>query len=359
MELQLNALLDFCREPMLTLEGSTVSHMNTAAKALFPTLATGSSAAAVLPDYILFDTAEKSVTAALLGGKDFTVYSAHIYDTRILSFSPERKADRSLVSDGLMSVMNSALFNIGLSAHQFEKSGGFAAPEARRYLTLLQHNYHLLVRHLSNLSLAMHLQEKSVLLRPRRCDLAALCRDLVSSVNSLGEGELAALEFSSALPSLEICIDPELIMQMLLNLLSNSLSHCSSGNTVLLRLEKKGDRAILSVDDDGSGIPDNVLQNVFSRYESLIGSNALSEPLSGGLGLGVSRGIAELHGGALIIESKPNRGTSVRIMLPLEQPGSDILEDAQNAPDYVRLDTLLTGLSDVLRATCYECELDN
>ena len=359
MELQLNTMLDFCREPMLALENGTVSHLNTAARALFPKLSPGSSAVGFLPDHILSNDAEQFVTSAVLGGREFTVSVLRSNALRLLSFRAEQAADRTLVSEGLIGTMNASLFNIGLSAHQLEKRSDFAPPEVRQYLSYLRHNYHRLKRTLANLSLAAQFREKSVLLRPRRCDLAALCRELVSMVNSLGDGEFAALAFSSSLPSPEVCVDPELTEHMILNLLSNSFLHAPPDGTVRLGLEEKAGRVILSVDDEGSGIPDNVMQNVFSRYESRIGPDTLTDPLSGGLGLSLARHIAELHGGALIIESKPGRGTSVRVMLPKEQPDCDILEDPHNAASAVSLDLLLTELSDVLGAKCYAAEPNN
>ena len=351
MDDQLIRLLDLCREPMIALQGATVVHVNPAAAAIFSTLTPGASAIGTLPDYLIFDLPEGAVTAVSIGGCEFTVSAARFGGMCLLSLYAERAAETGFVSDGLMNELRSSLFNIDLSARQLARAG--ESGDRQRFLAFLRHNYFRLARQLGNLGSVIQLREGAIPLHPRRLDLAAFCRELTDAVASLCAPELARLVFSTALPSLSACIDRDLIERLLLNLLDNSFRHCTPDGCVTLGLERKGERAILSVDDDGSGIPADVLQNVFRRYESRVRPDTLSRPLSGGLGLAVARGIAELHGGALIIESKPGRGTSVRVMLPLEQPGANILEDTPGSGSGVRLDTLLTELSGTLHASCY------
>jgi signal transduction histidine kinase len=341
---------------MLALDGTELFHLNRAAAALFPRLKPGSSVLGTLPDYLLFDLAEQAASSAVFAEREFIVAAKCFDRFRLLSFSPVRQPDSSFVSDGLLNELRSGLLNVSLSARQIGRGG--TPEELRRGFALLWHSYFQLARQISNLGTATQLREKTIPLRPRRGDLAAFCRELVDALNGFGASELAQLTFSSPLATLNACFDPELVERLLLNLLSNSFQHCPPGSSVCLRLDKKSDRVILSVDDDGSGIPADVLQNVFSRYENRLRPELLSQPLSSGLGLAIARGIAELHGGALIIESKPGRGTSVRVMLPLEQAGAVILEDAPGALADFRFDLLRTELSCVLRADRYESVQD-
>ena len=354
MDDQLKLALELCHEPMLALENGIVLHLNAAAHAEFPELTAGRSAAPYLPEHILFSEAGQAAATAVIKGRSYTATMSRAGTLLLLSLLPTAQSDAGLLSDGVLVGMRSALFNIGLSAQRLSSQQQLM-PEAARHLMLLRHNYHLLLRQLGNLSTALALEEKTAFLRISHIDLVEFCRDLAVSVSGLETGTLAGLEFTTPLTSLCAGVDAEKLTRLLLNLLANSFQSCGSGGIVRLRLTRQGENAVISVDDDGDGIPPEILQNVFSRYNTRLTPESLSRRVSGGLGLSVAKGIAELHGGALVIESRPGIGTSVRVMLPLEQTKSDVLEDQQTFRLY-DLEMLLTELADVLPASCYECE---
>ena len=357
MELELTSILDFCSEPMIALKDGVIVHLNAPAHTLFPTLSTGSPISPLLPQCSLPTDAGQTVTAMQLAGQEIIVRAVHLGDYRLLSFIVECPTTRGLVSEAMMGEVNSALFNISLTAHRLAARSDFSDPDARRSLALLQHSYHRLLRQFSNLDFLLRLSENACSLSSRPCDIIRLCAELTDAVNSLGNGKQPDLVFSSPLNSLYVCIDPTLTERMILNLLSNSFSHCSPESTVRLGLDLHLDRLIISVDDDGCGIPAEVLHNVFTRYENRLRPENLALPQRSGLGLSVARGIASLHGGSLILESRPGRGTSVRIMLPTTQAGHDLLQDAAFEPASLLTHSLLTELSDILSADCYEWEL--
>jgi signal transduction histidine kinase len=80
---------------------------------------------------------------------------------------------------------------------------------------------------------------------------------------------------------------------------------------VLLRAERRGSRASLSVEDDGPGIPAAHLERVFQRFYRVEGAHASGS----GLGLAIARELAERMGGAVTIESSSGR-TVCRLELP-------------------------------------------
>ena len=109
---------------------------------------------------------------------------------------------------------------------------------------------------------------------------------------------------------------------------------------------------ILSVDDSGDGIPQEELSYAFERYKH---EADLTKPQGAGMGLAVVRGIAELHKGAVIIESRgENMGTSVRVMLSLDIPMGTKKMSAQR-PDYDRenLRLILSEMSYCLPLECF------
>lgn len=353
MDKQLETVLELSRDPMLALEDRRIVYANNAAAIALPELKPGRRAAEYLPEQILSGGAGRFVASANVIGKVYTVSGCDSGNTRLLSFVSRSAAEpRGLLSDGLINDLLTTLFNAGLSADRITAAlEETADPSLARFLSLLRHSHFSLQRQLTNLRLAVQLREGSVYFAPRRTDLVARCAALTADVAALVRDSSAVPEFSSQLPELCVWADPQLIEKLLLNLLSNSLAHTPADGEVRVRVQTAGDNAVISVDDTGEGIPPDVLQNVFARYEQQLDGAHLDRGMTAGLGLGVSGGIARLHGGTLVIESREGRGTSVRAMLPLNQPDVELLEGGDSV--YDGMNDILTELSGILSADFY------
>ena len=126
----------------------------------------------------------------------------------------------------------------------------------------------------------------------------------------------------------EIVADERLLKQMLLNVLSNAVKFTDAGGSVTVRTETLGhDRFRIGVIDTGIGMTEEEIRiagEPFGQVES-----AFARKYDGtGLGLPLSRRMAELHGGTLTIESEPGVGTCVTLELPVAQPvRADMDED--------------------------------
>ncbi len=113
--------------------------------------------------------------------------------------------------------------------------------------------------------------------------------------------------FVSEVDDLTILADPDMLSQVLLNLLTNSLSFTESGGTVTVTLRAKGrDRAELRVADDGKGIPAALLPKVFKPYVS-------KRPDGCGIGLAIVKRIVEQSGWEIAVESEVGKGTRFAI----------------------------------------------
>jgi PAS domain S-box-containing protein len=111
--------------------------------------------------------------------------------------------------------------------------------------------------------------------------------------------------------------DPERVTQLLSNLVGNALKFTPAGGRVNVRVQPHvdGGGVMVSVVDTGTGIPADHLPHVFDRFYQVLGNRAGSRH-GAGLGLPISRGIVEAHGGTISIESAPGHGTTVRFTLP-------------------------------------------
>jgi PAS domain S-box-containing protein len=184
-----------------------------------------------------------------------------------------------------------------------------------RYLTRMDRaiaRMEMLVNDLLDIS---RIESGKLALRVERSDLTALARQAV-------EEQVAATDREIALEApdmpLEADVDVDRISQVLANLLSNALKYSPAECPVTLRVEQSGDEVIFCVRDQGGGIPRNQLEHIFDRFYRVPGIEVQNGSVVGlGLGLYISREIAERHGGRVWAESKVGKGSAFYVALPL------------------------------------------
>ena len=144
-------------------------------------------------------------------------------------------------------------------------------------------------------------------------------RDPIQAVvQALSEVALArGIGLESFVPAEPVVLrfDRERIVQLLTNLIGNSLKFTPRGGAVSVRLSDDEERATIEVRDTGAGIPADELPRVFERFYR--GTNTGEARASGsGLGMAIVRSIVEMHDGEIDISSVVGAGTVVRITLP-------------------------------------------
>ncbi|MBO6725723.1 MAG: PAS domain-containing protein [Rhizobiaceae bacterium] len=114
---------------------------------------------------------------------------------------------------------------------------------------------------------------------------------------------------------LKLDADRRSAKQIVINLLSNAVKFTGEGGRVLLRARAVGKTVVLTIEDNGCGIPKDALNKLGRPFEQV--QNQFTKSHDGsGLGLAISRSLAELHGGALKIRSTEGAGTIVSVRLP-------------------------------------------
>lgn len=113
-------------------------------------------------------------------------------------------------------------------------------------------------------------------------------------------------------PTARLWIDKGLMTQVMRNLIKNAIEATSSVDKPKIEVSATtlDDVSLITVTDNGKGIPDNILPNLFQPFTS-------SKRNGSGIGLFVSRQIVRLHGGDLIVRNHPGKGVQVQITLPL------------------------------------------
>jgi two-component system NtrC family sensor kinase len=140
-------------------------------------------------------------------------------------------------------------------------------------------------------------------------DVVQATVDLVRRTNAHKGVELVDVYDASGAP---VCASPNQLKQIFLNLIANARQAMPNGGTVKVDVRQEGSWVIASVTDDGPGIGPAILERIFEPFFT-------TKRLTGGTGLGlsVSLGIAEAHGGSLTASSEPGRGSTFTLRLPV------------------------------------------
>jgi len=109
--------------------------------------------------------------------------------------------------------------------------------------------------------------------------------------------------------------DAARLHQVLLNLLGNARTHTPAGTLVTASIRVAGDRAEISVQDDGPGIADDLQSTIFERFVRADSSRSRAAG-STGLGLAIVAAVVDAHGGTVEVASEPGR-TTFTVLLPL------------------------------------------
>jgi two-component system heavy metal sensor histidine kinase CusS len=119
----------------------------------------------------------------------------------------------------------------------------------------------------------------------------------------------------AASPGLTATLDRTLFQRAVGNLIENSLAHTSSGGKIRLEALRNNGALLVSVADDGCGIPVEHLSRVFNRFHRVDAARSQTDGGTG-LGLAIVKSVATLHGGNAQIESTIGQGTCVTLCFP-------------------------------------------
>ena len=154
------------------------------------------------------------------------------------------------------------------------------------------------------------LETGRLVLRRQLVDIVALATSVVAKLGVEYEGLACELDFSPDFPKLYA--DPDKVEQVLTNLVENACKYASpTGMSIVGAFDDA--EVCVTVTDSGEGIPEDDLPKVFTKFFR----RDLGKPTGSGLGLWISRGLVEAHGGRLSASSKPGQGTAFQFTLPM------------------------------------------
>ncbi|MEQ8295259.1 MAG: ATP-binding protein [Nitratireductor sp.] len=154
-------------------------------------------------------------------------------------------------------------------------------------------------------------------LQREEIELAALMAEAVRVISVQASEKAIEIETNIA-QATTLQADRRAVKQIALNLLSNAVKFTGQGGRISVRARKAGGALVLSIEDNGCGIPRDALKKLGRPFEQV--ENQFSKSHRGsGLGLAISRSLTEMHGGSLKIKSTQGRGTIVSVRIPVAE----------------------------------------
>jgi two-component system phosphate regulon sensor histidine kinase PhoR len=133
-------------------------------------------------------------------------------------------------------------------------------------------------------------------------------------------------QFDADIP--HIYADPSAIAIGFINLLDNSVKYSGDGRKISIRMQRHDGFIDLSVNDQGLGISSSEQEKIFEKFYR--GNNATSRNIRGsGIGLSITKHVAEMHGGRILLESSPGKGSTFTMRIPIRKAPE--AEDRQKA----------------------------
>ncbi|HSK21778.1 MAG TPA: HAMP domain-containing sensor histidine kinase [Egicoccus sp.] len=145
--------------------------------------------------------------------------------------------------------------------------------------------------------------------RPRDIELVQWFEELELRLSGTEGGRRVRIQPP---PPVTLHADPDRLAQAVLNLVTNAQVHTPDGTTVDVRATLEPHRVVITVHDDGPGIPEEIRDEVFAPFV-----RAGDAPTSTGLGMSVVKAVVDAHGGEVVVDSGPS-GTRIDLHLPWE-----------------------------------------
>jgi two-component system phosphate regulon sensor histidine kinase PhoR len=190
--------------------------------------------------------------------------------------------------------------------------------ESRRFLEIVQRHTLRMERLVRDLLRLARLDAGQEPLDRVACSIESLFTAVETDLAVLLSGRNQTVDRQIAPDATSVPGDPAKVQDALRNLLENATNYSPPGSRINMSASRRGDRIVISVADEGPGIPESDLGRVFERFYRVDKSRTRDgrDPGGTGLGLAIVKHLIELHGGRVSVANKPPHGAVFTIELP-------------------------------------------
>lgn len=171
------------------------------------------------------------------------------------------------------------------------------------------------VRMVSNLVSVDKIADRKLQLLKEEVEIATLLHEAISGLRAMATLKNIEIKFTCADNSSSLSVDRTLIIRVIQNLLANAISYSEQFTHITIQCHPREKEIMISVADEGPGIPEGMNEIVFDKYARL--ASQQSSVVGNGLGLHFCKLAVELHDGHIWVENLPEQGCCFYLTLPL------------------------------------------
>ncbi len=188
------------------------------------------------------------------------------------------------------------------------------AKTQREFLSIIDEESDRLTALINELLDVSRLELRRYVIEPEPTEVLPLLQQVITQAEANAPGHPFVTDIPHDLPPADV--DPRRLRQILHNLLDNAIKYSPTGSKITVRAQSVRDQIIVSVSDEGPGIPPEQQAGIFGLFHGAYGAG--DRKTKGlGLGLTIARGLVEAHGGAIWVESVPGQGSTFSFTLPI------------------------------------------
>ena len=164
---------------------------------------------------------------------------------------------------------------------------------------------------IEELRLNEKLKHNALALNKTKNNLTKFLREIVVEILNHPSYADKVIHFHSEIETIEFSFDRSLMKRCIENLIYNAIVHNNKDTEIFINLYKK-EKIVIEIKDNGKGINEKDLENLFNRYYR--GTNT-EDHKGSGLGMSIAKEVISAHDGQITVDSKLNKGTTIRIIL--------------------------------------------
>ena len=233
----------------------------------------------------------------------------------------------------------------------FPLKGEEKDPQMQDQVSRINRGLYQMLRIISNMSDAYRYTQDTTAFHSMR-DIGSILDEVFLSAAPLIANTGVKLNYTGLQESIYCLVDAEKLERAVSNILSNALKFASKDGVIDAHLTRKGHMLYLTVQDNGSGISESMRGNVYTLFRREPG---IEDSRFGiGLGMVLIRSAAAAHGGTVLIEQTPEKGTRLTMSLAIRQDSGSMVRSPMLHVDYAgERDHRLLEFSDSLPADLY------
>lgn len=212
---------------------------------------------------------------------------------------------------------------------------------------VMRQNCYRLLRMVNNLIDLTKIGSNTYFLHLANYEIISLIEDITLSVSDYIKSKDIFVGFDTDIEEKVIACDPDQIERIILNLLSNAIKFTEPGGEIWVTVQDKEESILISVKDNGLGIPEDHLELIFERFRQ-VDSSLTRNREGSGIGLSLVKSLVEMHKGTIKVKSEYGKGSEFIIELPARIiPKTDVNEDKNNFTGHNKVERINIEFSDI------------